>query len=75
MYLAPVDRLNTLQLKSYFESLLEQLSHFVFVQAVSVDNQVVNRTFNQQLCGGMHRTSIEHPCVEYEAMRFSSQLL
>lgn len=68
VYLAPVDRLNTLQLNSYFESLLEQLSHFVFVQAVSVDNHVVNRTFYQQLCGGVHRTSIEHPCVAGERL-------
>ena len=68
VYLAPVERLNTSQLKSYFDSLLEQLSRFVFVQAVSVDNHVVNRTLYQQLCGGMHHSSIEHPCVEGERL-------
>ena len=63
-----MNRLNTLELKSYFESLLEELCHFVFVQAVSVDNHIVNGTFYQQLCGGMHRTSIEHLCVAGERL-------
>ena len=65
LFLVHIDTLNSLKLKSYFDSLLEQLCRIVFVQAVGMDNYIVNRSLYEHLCGnsGILKTSVEHSCV------------
>ena len=59
--LVPVNRLDTVLLRKWFDKVMLAVNEFLLVVAVSLDNHVCNRKLFLELCNGNLRSSINHP--------------